>query len=201
MSDTKKIMIGKLLRSDNTGFVAGCRVSELQAPTFGALVKVPIENGTEIYGLVSNISISDDGLVRQIVSGVSIPSEYIADNRYNRNLPVEISVLAVGYQEKERIYHLLPPRPPLSLDSIYLCSQDELCNFTSAGHFGYFRHILRATDLPIGELLAAHLKDARSAHDSKGDEIWLNNAAQELITFLRDDYQTLMSVLGALADF
>ncbi len=194
-------MIGKLLRSDNTGFVAGCRVSELQAPTFGALVKVPIENGTEIYGLVSNISISDDGLVRQIVSGASIPSEYTADNRYNRNLPVEISVLAVGYQEKERIYHLLPPRPPLSLDSIYLCSQDELCDFTSAGHFGYFRHILRATDLPIGELLAAHLKDARSAHDSKGDETWFNNAAQELITLLRDDYHTLMSVLGALADF
>jgi len=201
MSDIKKIMIGKLLRSDNTGFVAGCRVSELQAPTFGALVKVPIENGAEIYGLVSNISISDDGLVRQIVSGVSIPSEYTADNRYNRNLPVEISVLAVGYQEKERIYHLLPPRPPLSLDSIYLCSQDELCNFTSAGHFGYFRHILRATDLPIGELLAAHLKDARSAHDSKGAKTWFNNAAQELITLLRDDYQTLMSVLGALADF
>lgn len=201
MSDTKKIMIGKLLRSDNTGFVAGCRVSELQAPTFGALVKVPIENGTKIYGLVSNISISDDGLVRQIVSGASIPSEYTADNRYNRNLPVEISVLAVGYQEKEHIYHLLPPRPPLSLDSIYLCSQDELCNFTSAGHFGYFRHILRATDLPIGELLAAHLKDARNAHDLKGAETWFNNAAQELITLLRDDYQTLMSVLGALADF
>lgn len=201
MSDTKKIIIGKLLRSDNTGFVAGCRVSELQAPTFGALVKVPIENGSEIYGLVSNISISDDGLVRQIVSGASIPSEYTADNRYNRNLPVEISVLAIGYQEKERIYHLLPPRPPLSLDSIYLCSLDELCNFTSAGHFGYFRHILRAEDLPIGELLAAHLKDARSAHTSKGDETWFNNAAQELITLLRDDYQTLMSVLGALADF
>ena len=201
MSDTKKIMIGKLLRSDNTGFVAGCRVSELQAPTFGALVKVPIENGSKIYGLVSNISISDDGLVRQIVSGASIPSEYTADNRYNRNLPVEISVLAVGYQEKEHIYHLLPPRPPLSLDSIYLCSQDELCNFTSAGHFGYFRHILRTTDLPIGELLAAHLKDARNAHDLKGAETWFNNAAQELITLLRDDYQTLMSVLGALADF
>mgnify|MGYP001088647272 CR=1 FL=1 len=201
MSDTNKIMIGKLLRSDNTGFVAGCRVSELQAPTFGALVKVPIENGTEIYGLVSSISISDDGLVRQIVSGASIPSEYTADNRYNRNLPVEISVLAVGYQEKEHIYHLLPPRPPLSLDLIYLCSPDELFNFTSAGHFGYFRHVLRAKDLPIGELLAAHLKDAHSAHASKGDETWFNNAAQELITLLRDDYQTLMSVLGALADF
>ena len=63
-------------------------------------------------------------------------------------VPVEMGVLAIGYEQDGKIYHLLPPRPPLSLDVIYLCEDEELCTFTSAGRFGYFRHILRAADLP-----------------------------------------------------
>ena len=200
MNETNKITIGKLLRADNAGFVAGCRVTELDAPMLGALTKVPLEDGTEIYGLISNISISDDGLVRQLVSGVAIPPEYTADNRYNRNLPVEINVLAVGYRANENIYHLLPPRPPLSLDTIYLCTNQELRQFTSVGHFGYLRHIMRTIDLPISEILAAHLKAAQAAHEEVGDNTWFNHAAQELITLLRDDHASLTSVLGALAN-
>jgi hypothetical protein len=103
----------------------------------------------------------------------------------------------VGYELKGRISHLLPPRPPLSLDVIYLCSDAELANFTGAGKFGYFRHILQAKDIPIGELLAAHVQQASAAHQDKD---WGRKAAQELITLLRDDYPTLMSVLGALGD-
>jgi len=124
----------------------------------------------------------------------------IADNRINRNVPLEISVLAVGYQERNKIYHLLPPRPPLSLDVIYPCDREALCRFTSSGRFGYFRHILRAQDLPIGEILAAHLRMAQDAHRLLGDPDWITRAVQELITLLRDDYNTLMAVLGAVAD-
>jgi hypothetical protein len=121
----------------------------------------------------------------------------IADNRLNRNVPVEISVLAVGYRQGARIYHLLPPRPPLSLDVIYLCSPAEVVKFTAAGHFGYFRHVLAAKDIPIAEVLAAHIRQASAAHP---DRIWAENAARELITLLRDDYPALMAVLGALGD-
>ena len=91
-------------------------------------------------------------------------------------------------------------RPPLSLDEIVYCGEDELRQFTSTGRFGYFRHILRAKDAPIGELLAAHLEQAKTTHHSAGDSNWINAATQELITLLRDDYPTLMSVLGALGD-
>ena len=126
--------------------------------------------------------------------------EIFADNRVNRNVPVEISVLAVGYEQNGTISHLLPPRPPLSLDVIYLCEPAELAAFTSVGRFGYFRHILRAADLPIGELLAAHLQQAQAAHREVGQADWLSAATQELITLLRDDYPTLMSVLGAIAE-
>jgi hypothetical protein len=111
-----------------------------------------------------------------------------------------MSVLAAGYSQAGRITHLLPPRPPLSLDMIYLCGDEQLREFTAAGRFGYFRHILRAADLPVGDLLGAHLEQAHRAHSTAGDPEWINRATQELITLLRDDYATLMSVLGTLSD-
>jgi hypothetical protein len=56
---------------------------------------------------------------------------------------------------------------------------------------------LQAKDIPIGEILAAHLQQASAAQPGKA---WVGKAAQELITLLRDDYPTLMSVLSALGD-
>lgn len=194
------IEIGRLLRAGTSGFIVGCRVSQLEGPSFGALVKAPLEDGYQIYGLIHDIRIDDDGLVRQLVTTDGVDENVIADNRINRNVPLEIGVLAVGYRQHERIYHLLPPRPPLSLDVIYLCSQEELRQFTAAGRYGYFRHVLRASDLPVGELLAAHLGQAHAAHTAQGDSGWTERATQELITLLRDDYPTLMGVLGALSD-
>jgi len=194
------IEIGRLLRASITGFVAGCRVSQIEVPEFGALVRVPLEKGYQVFGLIHDIRIDDDGLVKQLITSDKVPPEVIADNRVNRNVPLEISVLAVGYRQESIISHLLPPHPPLSLDLIYLCDADELCAFTSAGHFGYFRHVLRAVDVPVGELLAAHLRQAQTAQQAAGHPGWIDTATQELITLLRDDYPALMGVLGAIAD-
>jgi hypothetical protein len=195
-----ELEIGRLLRAGTAGFVVGARVSQLTAPVLGSLVRAPQENGYEIYGLIHDIHIDDDGLVRQLVTADGIDPSVLADNRLNRNIPLEISVLAVGYRQGDRIYHLLPPRPPLSLDCIFLCDQKELADFTSAGRFGYFRHILRAKDLPVGEILAAHIQQAALAQQQRGNFEWASAATQELITLLRDDYPTLIAVLGALGD-
>jgi hypothetical protein len=194
------IEIGRLLRAGISGFVVGCRVNQINLPSFGALVRVPLVSGYQVFGLIHDIHIDDDGLVRQLVTAEGVDEAVIADNRVNRNVPAELSVLAIGFQQDGRIYHLLPPRPPLSLDLIYLCNDEELCRFSEAGRFGYFRHILRAQDLPVGELLAAHIQQAGQAHQSAGNVEWVNAAAQELIILLRDDYPTLMGVLGALSD-
>jgi hypothetical protein len=192
-----QIEIGRLLRAGTTGFIAGCRVNQLDAPSFGALVRAPLGEGYQIYGLIHDIHIDDDGLVRQLVTADNVSEEVMRDNRERRIVPVEMSVLAVGYEQNGKIHHLLPPRPPLSLDVIYLCDGDDLKKFVTAGRFGYFRHILQAKELPVGEVLAAHLQQAGKA---VGNPTWRENAVQELITLLRDDYPTLMSVLGALSD-
>jgi len=194
-----QIEIGRLLRAGTTGFIAGCRVSQLNVPAFGALVRAPLEAGYQVYGLIHDIHIDDDGLVRQLVTADNVSDEVMRDNRERRIVPVEMSVLAVGYEQDGRIFHLLPPRPPLSLDVIYQCDNDDLARFTSVGRFGYFRHILRAQDIPIGEVLAAHLQQTEKAH-GKDSAAWKESAVKELITLLRDDYPTLMSVLGALGE-
>ncbi len=192
---TQQIEIGRLLRAGTTGFVAGCRVSQLTVPAFGALVRAPLGEGYQVYGLIHDIHIDDDGLVRQLVTADNVSEEVMKDNRERRIVPVEMSVLAVGYEQDGKVHHLLPPRPPLSLDVIYLCNEKELARFTEK--FGYFRHILNAKDAPVGEVIAAHIQQAQSAHK---DKIWKDKATSEVITLLRDDYPTLMSVLGALGE-
>jgi hypothetical protein len=191
------IQIGHLLRAGTAGFVAGCSVSQMETPSFGALVRAPIGDNYSVYGLICDIHIDDDGLVRQLVTAAEVREKVIADSRINRIVPVEMSVIAVGYELGGKVSHLLPPRPPLSLDMIYLCSDAELTKFTGAGRFGYFRHILQAKDLPIGGLLAAHILEVKNKLNNPG---WVERATQELITLLRDDYPTLMSVLGALGE-
>ena len=194
---TNSIQIGHLLRASTTGFVAGCSVSQMEAPVLGALLRAPLDKDYSVFGLIYDIHIDDDGLVRQLVTSGNVSPEVMHDNRERRIVPVEMSVLAVGYELGGKIFHLLPPRPPLSLDVIYLCSDTELAKFTSAGKFGYFRHILQARDIPVGEVLAAHILDVKR---KAKNEIWVEAATRELITLLRDDYPTLMSVLGALGE-
>ena len=194
------IEIGRLLRAGTTGFVAGCRVSQIDIPSFGALVRAPLQPDYQVYGLIHDIHIDDDGLVRQLVTTEEIDPAVVADNRVNRNVPIEMSVLAVGYQQDGKIYHLLPPRPALSLDAIYLCNDQEVRDFTSGGRFGYFRHILRPGELPRGDLLAAHITQAQAVQSAAGNDGWAVEATQELIVLLRDDYATLMRVISTLAD-
>jgi len=192
---TQPIEIGRLLRAGTTGFIAGCRVNQLDAPSFGALVRAPLGDGYQIFGLIHDIHIDDDGLVRQLVTADNVREEVMRDNRERRIVPVEMSVLAVGYEQDGKIFHLLPPRPPLSLDVIYLCEEKDIARFTEK--FGYFRHILNGKDIPVGEVIAAHLQQAQIAHKDKS---WKDKATHEVITLLRDDYPTLMSVLSALSD-
>ena len=191
------IEIGRLLRAGTTGFTAGCSVTQFEAPAFGALVRAPLGDQYQVYGLIYDIHIDDDGLVRQLVTAENVSAEVMRDNRERRIVPVEMSVLSVGFELDGKISHLLPPRPPLSLDMIYACDDKEIIKFTKT--FGYFRHILNAEEAPIGELMAAHIQQAGAAHGVESTK-WKEAATHEVITLLRDDYPTLMFVLSALSD-
>jgi hypothetical protein len=189
-----------LLRSGIQGFDAGFSSNQNPIPEFGALVRAEIEDGLELYGIIHNINVEDDGLVRQMVTTEAIDPRGIADNRANRNVPMEIGVLSVGYQKDGQIKHLLPPVIPQSMTTIFLCTPEEICAFTNAGRFGYFRHVLRNKDLPVSEIIAAHFEQASHAQQAAGNDNWEREAIDKLISGLRDDYPTLMMVMDALSD-
>jgi len=193
---TVSVEVGRVLSAGTTALVVGCRVSQLETPSFGALVRIPVGAQDQVFGLIHDISIQDDGLVRQLVTAEQVSEEVVRDNRERRIVPVQLSVAVLGCEVGGQIRHHLPPRPPLSLDLVYLCDRSDVQRFTAAGQFGYFRHLLNLQDLPIGEILAAHIRDARGAHPDP--RAWTDAAVRELITLLRDDYPTLTSVLGAL---
>jgi hypothetical protein len=189
-----------LLRSGIQGFDAGFSSYQNPIPEFGALVRAEIDNGYDVFGIIHNINVEDDGLVRQMVTTDAVDPRTIADNRTNRNVPMEIGVLTVGYKKDGQIKHLLSPNIPLSMTTIFLCEEDEVCAFTDAGRFGYLRHILRNKDLPVSEIIAAHFEQASQAQQAAGNAHWAREAIDKLISSLRDDYPTLMMVMDALSD-
>jgi hypothetical protein len=97
------------------------------------------------------VTIDDDLFARQLV-GAEVGAEYIADQRQNRQVPIEISVLVVGHARDGKMYQYLPAQPPSALDEIVTCERAEVIRFTE--DFTYFRTVLNAKDAPADELLA-----------------------------------------------
>ncbi len=195
-----QIQIGRLLSATTRQLVVGCQVSQIDLPAIGSLVRINPQVDYAIYGLVYDLYIADDGLVRQLATVGEMDEKVIADHRLNRSVPIEIRVLSVGYKMAGQIYHLLPPKPPLGLEILWLCSDEEIVEFTNSGRYGYLRHILREQDVAVEEVLAAHIKLADNAHRQKGEADWSHKAVQEVIVLLRDDYAALTRVLQSLAD-
>lgn len=198
MSTNKEI--GRVLRASTTGFVAGCQVAQLALPAFGCLVKAqPVDEREAIYGLIYDMHIDDDPLVRRLVLAENPPETVINDQRRNRLLPIEMSILAVGYRLNGRIYHGLPPRPPLNLDPVELClDSSEVIEFTD--RLGYLRLVLRAagSDVPIEPLLVAHINHVY--HTRGQDSTWAMRVTAELIELLRSNYEVLIPTLEALSE-
>ncbi|HSH01244.1 MAG TPA: hypothetical protein VLL52_01910 [Anaerolineae bacterium] len=191
---------GRVLRASTTGFAVGCRVTQLAGPAFGALIKAqPVAEREAIYGLIYDMHIDDDPLVRRLVLVENPPTAVINDQRRNRLLPIEMSILAIGYRQNGKLYHGLPPRPPLNLDPAYLCTDpDEIRDFTN--RLGYLRLILRTTGspVPVDQLLVAHILSIYHLRDQ--DDTWALSAIQELIELLRSNYDILIPTLEALSD-
>lgn len=191
---------GRILRASTGGFAVGCRVSQLEAPAFGSLVKAhPVDAREAIYGLIYDMHVDDDPLVRRLVLAETPSTELINDQRENRMLPIEMSVLAVGYRVQGSIRHGLPPRPPLNLDPVELVRDlAEIRAFTDS--LGYLRLILRANSnsVPIDQLLVAHVYDV---YLLRGEDVdWATAVTHELVELLRSNYDVLVPTLEALSD-
>ncbi len=185
------IIVGRVLRSSTASFTIGTRTLAADVPRFGGFVKAAAPDGCDIIGLIYDVLIEDDLFARQLI-GAEVGAEYIADQRQNRHVPIEISVLVVGHARNGRLYPYLPPQPPSSLDQIVTCPAAEVVQFTS--DFTYFRTVLNAKDAPTDELLAASLRLAAEARGAQGRE-FLVKAGRELSRLLAFDAVRLEGLL------
>ena len=188
--------IGRVLRSSTVGFSAGTRANQIDAPGFGMVVKAQprSESREVIYGLLYDIHIDDDPMVRQLVLADAVSEETIRDQHHHRIVPVEMSVLAIGYQAYDgQIRHVLPPRPPLSLDPVFLCSPEEIRTVTN--RFDYFRIVLGSSQAPGEQLLAANLLLAASTYPDDGQYDFLVRAGREAARLLSSDLGRLDHLL------
>jgi hypothetical protein len=188
------IPVGRVLRANVSSYVLGCRALTEQLPPFGSLVRTDAVEPS--LGLVFDIAMSDDPLVRQLTVVEGLPPETVQDQLQNRRLPVEISVLAVGYVRNSRNRQGVPPRPPLSLDTIHLCSDNELLAFTS--RLDYLRLVLNSREVSAEELLVAHLRMAAAARPPAQRQFFLEDAGRELARLLGGDLLRLDAILRGI---
>jgi len=183
--------VGRILSSSTASFSIGTKTFAADVPRFGGFVKVDAPDGSQVIGLIYDVLIEDDPFVRQMI-GADVDDVYIADQRQNRQVPIEISVLVVGHIRENKMYQYLPAQPPISLDQIVTCSNEEVVRFTN--DFTYFRTVLDAKEARSDELLAASLRSAAAARGSSGRD-FLVRAGRELSRLLAFDAVRLEGLL------
>jgi len=175
-----QIEVGRLLRSNILGFTAGCNLHQFSIPKFGGLVRASLVDQQQVYGVITNIRIVDDALFRQVARTALINPAVQADQRMNRMIPVELTILSVGFRERNgQIRHQLPPRPPLSLESLYQCDAPEILDFISIGQ-EYLGYLLQSTETPPIDLLISHLSLVKVVAQNAGKPEWVRDALRFL---------------------
>jgi len=190
-------MLGRILRSTSTTFTFGRTLNAGPLPAFGHLVATDAGR-TKIYGLVYEVIVEDDPFVRQIVAAAAeMPPEKIEDMRQRRQVPVEITALAVAFAQDEAVIPGVPPRPPAALQPVIPCD----CADTRAvlADFAFFRAILNHSAAPTDDLLAASLINVAGCQPPGQERTYLLDAGRELARLLAQEPARLDAILRRLA--
>jgi hypothetical protein len=195
----RRSIVGRVLRASTTGFDCGTRGNRIdEKHSFGSFVKVPITDDESSFavGLIYAIRIDDDPLARELVMAAGVDNNTLMDQRDNRMVPVEVCVVNVGFVNGGEMFHSLPPRPPLSLCEVELCSADEVYAFTQ--RCDYFRLVLNAKEVPSDELIAAALRWAAFAYPQEERYEFLVRCGRNLAGLLSHDLKRLAHVLALI---
>lgn len=198
MTENKQF-IGRMLSANSRECVIGTLSKQDSIPAFGSMLRIPLKkDGIDIYAVVTDITLEEDGFLRSIAGNAALSDEIILDAQENRNVPIVVRAVFVGFVEHDRVLHQLPPRPPVTLTEIYPCTEKEICGFTRK--LGYLRLLLTVNNVPVGELPASHIRYAAKAHAQRGEKDWAERAVTEVMDLMQGDPAGLVSVLGAIGD-
>jgi hypothetical protein len=191
--------VGEVIEVCTTGFIAQC-YELYDSPPLGGLVKTQGDFQQEIYGVVYNASTTgiEPGR-RPIARGKDEANEdevYRSNPQLYKLLKSEFNVLIVGFKKGERVFQYLPSKPPHIHRFVYLCSEEEIKEYS--GSFDFLNILLKARlDIPVEELVGAVL---RRMAQVRGDLnfTFLVTAGKELASLLSADYGQLKAILKGL---
>ncbi|MFC1938685.1 hypothetical protein ACFLWM_00810 [Chloroflexota bacterium] len=189
--------VGEVVEASTTDFVAQC-YELYELPPLGSLVKTR-EQAVEQFGIVYRATTTSfEPGRRPIARGKDEASEealYQANPQLTKLLRSEFGVLVVGHRETDRLHHYLPPRPARLHGFIYLCSPQEIREFSQS--LG-FLSILVNTRLSIAtdEIIAAALRQMSQVYEDP--HAFLVATGKELAVLLSGDYSQLKAILGRL---
>jgi len=190
--------IGEIVETTSTGFVA--ESFELNSPPpLGSVVVVhaPAEVTTcavVTYGQTLGL---DPGrrAIRRSTDTVFDEAVYDHNPELDHVLRTEFGAALVGFVAGGQVRQHLPSQPPPLHFSVQSMTQEDLRRFTD--RLDYFRLLLTVVGpvLPT-QVLAANI---REVYRQRGqDRVWLDAAALEIATLLKDDHQALLTVLFAI---
>lgn len=191
------LLLGRVTRCSTRGFAGAYSLRSDQIPHFGAFCAAPSQNGGFAIGAIYDINIEDDPLARQLAALDSVPEEQIRDSQENRQIPVEFSVLALGYHDGEMVHQTLPPRPPLTLQPIHRLSEEILIAFTN--NYRYLHTIAQAPSIPVDDLLIACALEATTVRPESERDRYLLGVGRMLARMLAGDLHRLEQILGTLS--
>ncbi len=189
--------VGEVVEASTTDFVAQC-YELYQSPPLGSLVKTK-DLGVELYGIVYNATTTSfEPGRRPIARGKDETTEeaiYQASPQLLKLLKSEFSALVVGHRQGDKLHHYLPPKPARIHGFVYLCSPEEVKEFSQSFDF---LNILINTRLPVSadELIAACLRQMSQVYEDR--RVFLVAAGKELAILLSGQFNQLKAILGRI---
>jgi len=186
--------VGEVIEASTTDFVAQC-YELYQSPPLGSLVKTR-DAGMELYGVVYNATTTSlEPGRRPIARGKDETSEeaiYQASPQLLKLLKSEFGALVVGHREGDKLHHYLPPKPARIHSFVYLCSHEEIKEFSRSFAF---LNILLNTRLPVSseELIAACLRQMSQVYEDR--RAFLVAAGKDLAILLSGQFNQLKAIL------
>ena len=189
--------VGEVIEASTTDFVAQC-YELYQVPPLGSLVKTR-DLPVELYGIIYNATTASlEPGRRPIARGKDEASEeevYHSSPQLLKLLRSEFSALVVGHKQGDKLYHYLPPKPARIHGFVYLCSPDEVKEFSQSFDF---LNILLNAHLPVSveELTSACLRLMCQVYEDRHS--FLVAAGKELAILLSGEFNQLKAILGRI---
>jgi len=191
--------IAEVVATSSTEFSAECLPPQdlhfPKVPSLGSWVKSP-SAGAELYTVIGVVCFASttpiDTVHKAIALGLSLEELRQQQPQVFAMFRSEIRVAMLGYQTGQQIYQHLPPQPPPIHQGVFLCSRQEIIQFTEEVHF--WRTLLQISGVPVDELVSAILRQVYQVRQC--DRNWLVQASKHLGVLLKEDYDRLRAILA-----